>query len=432
MRAYGLIAPLFLFLLAFFAVPIGSVLYFSISNPEVVGMLPRVTAALAEWDGQEVPGEATFAALIEDLRVGYADRTLPKVSLRLNYEVSGFRSLLMRTGRKAKRMEAPYKEAFLKRDERWGELIFWRTLKGNDSRFTAHYLLQAIDLDLQWDGSVARAPPEQRIYISNLLRTLWIAFVVTLACFLAGYPVAYLIANAPPRLAKILILMVPLPFWTSLLVRTAAWVIVLQKAGVVNDALLGLGLIEEPLALIFNRTGVYISMVHILLPFMILPLYSVMKGISPDHMRAAASLGAAPARAFLKVYFPQTLPGLAAGCLLVYVIALGFYITPALIGGGSDQMLAYLIAEFATNTANWGLAGALAIVLLLCIVVLYPLYHRFAGTGGIKLGCGGTRPWPFPPMRASVSGSGIEPSRRSARPSSPSCCCRSSSSSRSR
>ncbi len=386
LRAYGLIAPLFLFLVAFFLVPIGSVLYFSISNPEVVTMLPRVTAALRDWDGQAIPGEAAFAALAEDLKLGYADMTLPKVSLRLNYEISGFRSLLMRAGRKAKRFEAPFKEALLERDERWGELIYWRTLKGNDSRFTLHYLLQAIDFDLQWDGSIQRAAPEQQIYIDNLLRTLWIAFVVTIACILLGYPVAFLIATAPARLAKILILLVLLPFWTSLLVRTAAWVIVLQKAGIVNDALIGLGFIDEPLALVFNRTGVYISMVHILLPFMILPLYSVMKGIPGDHVRAAASLGAKPWAAFLGVYFPQTLPGLAAGCLLVYVIALGFYITPMLIGGGSDQMLAYLIAEFATNTANWGLAGALAMVLLLCIAVLYPIYQRFAGAGGMKLG----------------------------------------------
>ncbi len=385
-RAYGLIAPLFLFLVAFFLVPIGFVLYFSISNPEVVTMLPRVTEALRAWDGQNLPDEATFAALAEDLKLGYADRTLPKVSLRLNYEVSGFRSLLMRTGRKAKRMQAPFREAMIARDARWSDLIYWRTLKGNDSAFTMHYLLQAIDLDLQWDGGIRRAPPEKQVYLDNLQRTLWIALVVALSCIVLGYPVAYMIATAPRRLAKILILLVLLPFWTSLLVRTAAWVIVLQKAGIVNDVLLGLGLVEEPLALIFNRTGVYIAMVHILLPFMILPHYSVMKGIPSDHVRAATSLGATPRAAFLSVYFPQTLPGLAAGCLLVYVIALGFYITPMLIGGGSDQMLAYLIAEYATNTANWGLAGALAILLLACIGVLYPLYQRFAGAGGMKLG----------------------------------------------
>ncbi|MCH9674529.1 MAG: ABC transporter permease, partial [Gammaproteobacteria bacterium] len=338
-----------------------------------------------EWDGQALPDEATFESLVEDLRIGYAARTLPKVALRLNYEESGFRSLLMRTGRKAKRIEAPYRSAVLEIDKRWNDLRYWRTIKGNDSRFTLHYLLQAVDLDLQWDGSIQRAPIDKRLYIDNLLRTLWIAFIVTLVCVLLGYPLAYLIVTSSPRTSSILILLVLLPFWTSLLVRTAAWVIVLQKAGIVNEALLRLGVIDEPLTLIFNRTGVYIAMVHILLPFMILPLYSVMKGIPGDHIRAASSLGAKPMAAFFGVYFPQTLPGLAAGCLLVFVIALGFYITPMLIGGGSDQMLAFLIAEFATNTANWGLAGALALVLLVCIAVLYPLYHRYAGAGGMKL-----------------------------------------------
>jgi putative spermidine/putrescine transport system permease protein len=385
-RAYGLIAPLFVFLFAFFLVPMGGVLYLSVSNSEVVTMLPRVTAALQTWNGQSLPDAATFQALVEDLRTGYAERTLPKVALRLNYEVGGFRSLLMRSGRKASRLEAPYRPALLKVDERWNDLIYWRTIKGNGSHFTFHYLLQALDLDLQWDGAIERAPADNRLYVDILLRTLWIAFVVALLCVLLGYPVAYLIVASPPRLASILILLVLLPFWTSLLVRTAAWVIVLQKAGIVNKTLLAVGLIEEPLTLIFNRTGVYIAMVHILLPFMILPLYSVMKGIPGDHMRAAASLGAKPWAAFFGVYFPQTLPGLAAGCLLVFVIALGFYITPMLIGGGSDQMLAFLIAEFATNTANWGLAAALAIVLLICISVLYPIYHRFAGAGGMKLG----------------------------------------------
>jgi putative spermidine/putrescine transport system permease protein len=384
-RAYCLIAPLFIFLVAFFLIPLGGVLYLSVSNSEVVTTLPRVTAALQTWNAQTLPDAATFQALVEDLRTAYAEHTLPKVALRLNYEVGGFRSLLMRSGRAASRLEAPYRPALLKVDERWNDLIYWRTIKGNGSHFTFHYLLQALDLDLQWDGAIERAPADKRLYVDILLRTLWIAFVVALLCVLLGYPVAYLIVASPPRLASILILLVLLPFWTSLLVRTAAWVIVLQKAGVVNETLLAVGLIEEPLTLIFNRTGVYIAMVHIL-PFMILPLYSVMKGIPGDHLRAAASLGAKPWAAFFGVYFPQTLPGLAAGCLLVFVIALGFYITPMLIGGGSDQMLAFLIAEFATNTANWGLAAALAIVLLVCISVLYPIYHRFAGVGAIKLG----------------------------------------------
>ena len=288
--AYALIAPLFLFLSVFFLIPIGSVLFASIANPEVVTYLPRVTAALEDWDGESRPDEAAFAALVEDLRVAYAERTLPKLAVRLNYELSRFNRLLMRTGSAAKDFQPPYTEAVLARDARWGELDYWRVIKRNGKSLTAHYLLQAVDLRLDLDGGITRAPEEVRLYIDNLGRTLWIALVVTLFCMLLGYPVAYLIASAPPRRAQLLILLVLLPFWTSLLVRTAAWVVLLQKAGVVNSTLLALGLIDEPLTLIFNRTGVYIAMVHILLPFMILPLYSVMKGIPAEHMRAAASL----------------------------------------------------------------------------------------------------------------------------------------------
>ena len=386
LQALALIAPLFLFLFVIFAVPIGTVLYFSVNNPEVGTIMPRVTAALESWDGNTLPDEPAFAALAEDLKTAYAAKTLPRAALRLNYEISGFRSLVMRTARKAKRFEAPYQDTLIAADERWADITFWRYLKAAGSRFTAHYLLAAVDLDLQWDGSVKPAPEERRIYLDNLARTFWIAFVVTVWCILIGYPIAYLIATAPARWTKLLIVLVLLPFWTSLLVRTAAWVILLQKEGIVNDALLWVGLVDEPLQLIFNRIGVYVAMVHILLPFMILPLYSVMKGIPKEHMKAAASLGAKPATAFLGIYLPQTVPGLAAGCMLVFVIALGFYITPALIGGGGDQMLAYLIAQFATGTANWGMAGALAMLLLLCIAVLYPVYNRFAGSGGIRLG----------------------------------------------
>ena len=242
-----------------------------------------------------------------------------------------------------------------------------------------------LDLDLQWDGSVKAAPEERKVYIENLERTFWISFVVLAWCIVLGYPIAYLIANAPARWSRIFLIMVLLPFWTSLLVRTGAWVILLQREGIINHTLLWLGIIGEPLDLIFNRFGVYVAMVHILVPFMILPLYAVMKGIPPDHMRAAASLGAKPLPAFLRIYLPQSLPGLAAGCMLVFVIALGFYITPTLVGGGSDQMLSYLIALFSIRTGNWGMAGALAMLLLLCVAALYPLYHRFAG-GGVKLG----------------------------------------------
>jgi putative spermidine/putrescine transport system permease protein len=177
-----------------------------------------------------------------------------------------------------------------------------------------------------------------------------------------------------------------LPFWTSLLVRTAAWIVLLQNQGLVNRALIGLGLVDQPLQLIFNRVGVVVAMTHVLLPFMVLPLYSVMKGISPTHMRAAASLGARPATAFRRVYLPQTVPGIGAGCLLVFILALGYYITPALVGGASDQMIAWFVAFNTTQTANWGLGSALGVALLAATLALFAVYNRLIGLDRMKLG----------------------------------------------
>jgi putative spermidine/putrescine transport system permease protein len=209
--------------------------------------------------------------------------------------------------------------------------------------------------------------------------------MVTLVCLLLGFPLAYLAASLPARSANLLLLFVLLPFWTSLLVRTAAWVVVLQREGILNSAMLGLSLIEQPLRMIFNRFGVYVAMVHILLPFMVLPLYSVMKGVPAVYTRAAASLGATPWTAFRRVYLPQTLPGISAGCLLVFVQALGYYITPALVGGAEDQMISYLIAFYASRTINWGMAAALSILLLSATLALCAVYGRLVGFERVKV-----------------------------------------------
>ncbi len=379
-------APLLAFLLVVFVVPIGTVLYFSVDNPEVGALMPRTTAALAQWDGARLPAEAAYAALAADLREGYANKTIAKAALRLNYSLRGFRSMVMRTARAARRFAAPYRAALVERDARWDELAYWRTIKSASSRFTAHYLLAALDLELQWDGSVERAPQERRVYVDNLARTLWMSSVVTLICLLVGFPLAYLVARAEGHWATLLLVLLLLPFWTSLLVRTAAWVVLLQKEGIVNDALILLRLVDQPLQLIFNRVGVYIAMTHILLPFMVLPIYSVMKRIPSEHLRAAASLGARPTVGFLTIYLPQTVPGIGAGCLLVFVLAIGFYITPALVGGGSDQMLSYLIAQFALRTANWGMAGALAVVLLVTVGTLFVVFGRLTRIGRVSAG----------------------------------------------
>ena len=217
-------------------------------------------------------------------------------------------------------------------------------------------------------------------------RTLWISAVVTLMCLLLGYPVAFFIAQQPPSRASLLLFLVLLPFWTSLLVRTVAWVVLLQREGILNNLLLSLGLITEPIRMIFNRFAVYVAMVHVLLPFMVLPLYAVMKGISPTYVRAAWSLGAPPATAFRRVYLPQTLPGVGAGCLMVFIQALGYYITPALVGGADDQMISYFIAFYASKTVNWGMAAALSIMLLAATLALYAVYNRLVGIEKMRLG----------------------------------------------
>lgn len=386
LKAFALVAPLLIFIVFAFVVPILSTLYFSIDDPKLPQILPRTAVEVARWDGLELPGESAYAALVADLQDAYETKTAAIIGMRLNYEISGFRSMLMRTARRSKRLkEPPYKDALIAVEVRWGNIDYWRGIKAAGGPFTTRYLLAAVDLKRQWDGSVVRAPPERTLYVSYLKRTLWISLWVLVYCIAIGYPMAYLIATSEKRRARMLLMLVLLPFWTSLLVRTAAWVVLLQAEGVVNSALISFGLTTEPLELIFNRLGVYIAMVHILLPFLVLPLYAVMRNIPHTQMRAAASLGARPMAAFLSVYLPQTLPGLGAGCLLVFILSLGFYITPALIGGPSDQMLSYLIAAFATRTGNWGMSSAIAVLLLLTVAALYPIYRGLLGRGAIRL-----------------------------------------------
>ena len=219
-------------------------------------------------------------------------------------------------------------------------------------------------------------PAEQAVFGKILLRTFNISAVVTVLCLLLAYPLAYWLSTLDARRANLLMILVLVPFWTSILVRVAAWIVLLQREGLVNSALVGMGLIEEPLALLFNRTGVVIAMVHILLPFMILPLYSVMKSVPPTYLRAAISLGSSPLAAFFRVYVPQTWSGVGAGALLVFILSIGYYVTPALLGGADDQMLSYYIAQYTNVEVNWGMACALGAVLLAATLILYGVYRR--------------------------------------------------------
>ncbi|HVO88814.1 MAG TPA: ABC transporter permease [Casimicrobiaceae bacterium] len=387
LRAVALVLPLFLFLLACFVVPIGIMLSHGVVDTDIARILPHVTAQLKHWDGRELPSESTYAALVEDIHAAREAGTLASAATRLNYDIPGFRTLLFGTGRQlSSQLAGSAHDALVTIDSRWGERETWAALQRAGGPVTDFYLLGALDLRRDADNAIAGTPPEQRVFRDVLVRTLWISGVVTAICLLLGYPVAYVIASQPPGRASILLFLVLLPFWTSLLVRTAAWVVLLQREGVLNSLLLSLGIVHEPLKMIFNRFAVYVAMVHVLLPFMVLPLYSVMRGIPPAYMRAAASLGARPFTTFRRVYAPMTLPGIAAGCLMVFIQALGYYITPALVGGAEDQMISYFIAFYASKTVNWGMAAALSIMLLTATLALYAVYNRLIGIERMRLG----------------------------------------------
>jgi putative spermidine/putrescine transport system permease protein len=194
--------------------------------------------------------------------------------------------------------------------------------------------------------------------------TFWIAFLSTVTCLVIGYPYAYLMTIVPGRIAGLLLIGVLLPFWSSLLVRTFAWQVILRDTGVINSFLRDVGLISEPLPLIRTTLGVIVGMSHVLLPFMVLPIYAVMRRIDPEFGRAAANLGASPVRAFVRVFVPLTLSGVVAGSLLVFVLALGFYITPALLGGAKDTMISQLIVSEVQQALDWGSASAMAVLLM--------------------------------------------------------------------
>jgi putative spermidine/putrescine transport system permease protein len=381
-RAFSLTLPLLVFLLLTLLVPIAALLMRAVENPEVAKALPTTVEALAGWDRTSQPQAAAYAALVQDLSHLPDTADAGALARRLNTEAPGARSLIM-GAYKALPIEGDanaVRQQLLDKDARWAEPEFWQAIAKNGSRWTPDYLLASVDLKRDANGHIERMPEDQRAYGGILVRTFQISFVVTLLCLLLAYPLAYWLSTLPERTANVLMILVLVPFWTSILVRVAAWIVLLQSEGLVNGALLGIGIISEPLALLFNRTGVIISMVHILLPFMILPLYSVMKSVPPTYVRAAVSLGSAPLAAFVRVYVPQTFPGVGAGALLVFILSIGYYITPALLGGADDQMLSYYIARYTNVEVNWGMACALGALLLATTLVLYGVYRRIGKT----------------------------------------------------
>ena len=389
-RALMLVVPLFLFIMVTFFIPIANMLFRSVENNVVTEIMPKTTKAIAAWDdqGTEIPGDEVFNALADDFKIAAANKTIGKVGLRLNYEKSGFSSLYRKSARKAKNIEPPYKDAFLALDKKWGDIDYWRIFKRESGKYTKAYYLAAVDATYDDQGNVAMKPEEKQIYLDLFWRTVWVSLLITVLCIILAYPVSYLLSTLPTSKSALLLILVLLPFWTSLLVRTTSWIALLQQEGILNDIFVWIGIVgnDGRFAMIHNRTGTIIAMTHILLPFMILPLYSVMKTIPPSYMRAARSLGATPFTAFVRVYMPNTIAGIGAGSILVFILAIGYYITPALVGGTSGTLISNLIAYHLSSSLNWGLAAALGTILLGLVLFLYMLYDKIVGIDNMKLG----------------------------------------------
>ena len=360
----------------------------SVDNPEVSALLPTTVTAMAQWDGKNLPPEEVYKALAADIEAANNNDYLGNLGKRLNSEISGYRSLLNNTADALPVDPTPtsYQQAFTELDARWGDAKYWQAIYRNSSPYTANYLLSSLDLKKDEAGNIVKVSDDQAIYQNVFARTFWMSLVITAVCLLLAYPLAYLLATLPERAANLLMICVLLPFWTSVLVRVAAWIVLLQNNGLVNSFLEHIGLIDSPLQLVFNRFGVYVAMVHIMLPFMILPLYSVMKNIPASYQRAAISLGCPPMISFWLVYLPQTYAGIGAGCLLVFILSIGYYITPALLGSPNDQMVSYFVAFYTNGTINWGMATSLGGLLLLATLVLYVVYSWLVGANRLRLG----------------------------------------------
>ena len=377
LRGILLVLPALLFLIIIFVVPIFNLLSRSVDDTLVNSALPRTFVAFESWDRQSLPEEAMFEAIFLDITTG--DKyTVGKATTRMNYEKPGWRSLIKKSGRKFKKKikGPPYRDAMIKIDKRWGDVTFWQTLGAMKDPQTLGYFLNAVDRQYDANKHVVMKEKERRVYVMLWWRTLLLSLIVTVGCLAMAYPVAHLLATLPLRYSNLLMICVLMPFWTSLLVRIVAWMVMLQNNGVVNSTLVWSGILDDEnrLPMMYNFTGTVIVMIQILLPFMILPIYSVMKTIPPSYMRAAQNLGAPPSLAFLKVYLPQTLPGVGAGVILVFIVAIGYYITPELVGGKDGQLIGNMIAYHMQKSLNWGLAAAMGTLLLAAILLLYWVY----------------------------------------------------------
>ena len=413
-KAFFLVFPLLIFIIVTFVVPIGDMLLRSTDDSQINSVYPNTFEEYIKWDKNEseLPPEAVFKALylefeqvVPNIRLDKdADATklkrlrsqeVGKALTRMNYSKSGWKSLIKKTRKKilknvknGEKVEGSYKDALIEINKDWADPTFWHSMSQMLNERTSIYYWNAIDRTFDQDSNVVMQPENRRLYIATWIKTFKVSVYVTFFCLILGFPVAHLLANLPLRYSNILMIFVLLPFWTSLLVRTTAWIVMLQQNGVINGVLVWLGILSDEgrIQMVYNQTGTIIAMTQILLPFMVLPLYSVMKVIPKSHMRAAQNLGAKPANAFRRVYLPQTVPGMSAGGLLVFVLAIGYFITPELVGGKDGQLIGHWIAYPLKSSFNWGLCSALGGILLGIMLVLYWLYNNIVGIDNIKLG----------------------------------------------
>jgi putative spermidine/putrescine transport system permease protein len=384
LRSWSLVAPLFLFVTIMLLVPVGMLLMRSFYDPLVANTLPRTLAELETWDpAKGPPSEAAFAALREDLIAALEQGTLGPLAGRLNQDAPGARSLLIRTARQIGRAkQGPYRPVFEASGSAWKDIALWGAIRNAGSRYTLNYFLGAIDMTRDPSGKIVQRPDDQRLSVKLFIRTLWVSAVIALSATLLAYPIAFLMARLPDGPSNFVMMLVLLPFWTSVLVRITSWIVLLQRQGVVNDFLVWSGLLSdaERLDVMYSLKATLIVGTHILFPFAVLPIYSVMKSIPDNLMRAAISLGASPLHAFRKIYLPISLPGLAASMSIVFILSVGYYITPAIVGGASGDLISNLIAFNMQMSLNWGLASAISIVLLIVVGILYLTSNKLLAT----------------------------------------------------
>ena len=388
--AFLLVMPLLLFILVAYILPISQMLQRSIDNTQMNSLLSETYKVIQDWNGEELPPEEVTKVFYNELKYLAENKLHGKIAVRLNYEKGGFSSLIKKTVRKLDSFDENENilDQFIKVHKRWADIDYWLALKRATVPYHFRKYLASFDMIQDFDGSIKRLEEKKRINVTLWLRTVFVALGVTFCCFLLAYPIAYLLSVLPTRYSNILMICVLLPFWTSLLVRTSSWMVLLQTQGVLNDILVSLNLVSDDnrLELMYNMTGTFIAMTQILLPFMVLPLFSVMKTIQPSLMKAATSMGSTPFNAFRKIYFPLTYPGISAGSILVFVLAIGYYITPALVGGSKGTLISNRIAYHMQSTLDWSYATAMATILLVAVLIVYYIYNKVVGIDNMRLG----------------------------------------------